>query len=51
MSKGKIIIASLGIIPAVLYVWGFWMNWRAAGLGLLGAILAHGLNRAYREES
>ena len=49
MSKAKIIILILGVIPTILYVWGFWINWKATGLGILGAILAHGLNAMYKE--
>ncbi len=50
MSKARKIILILGVLPAAFYVWGFCINWKAAGIILLAATGACILNAADRRE-
>ena len=44
MSRSRKTILILGTIPFGLYVWGFWIDWKAAALTLLAATIALILN-------
>lgn len=51
MIKQKKILLILNIIPVASYLLAFYINWKAALFGTLGAIIATGLNETWKSYS